>query len=102
MPSRVRGTAVPVEPYDHYRPTTDDYPDGVYRVVGAGEGDVTLLRVAADGRRVNGGTLVHVPQETLRSAFVDAENPDAGLRPWQAVDWVVASARAVLDLLRRP
>lgn len=92
---------MPAEPYDHYRPATSEYPDGVYRVVGTDEGDVTLLRVAADGRRTNDGTVVSVTRETLRRSFVDADNPDSGLRPGQAVDWLVSTVRMVVGWLRR-
>jgi hypothetical protein len=46
--------------YDHVSPTGDDYPDGVYRVVGTG-GAVALLRLTdGDGRRVHTGELVTV------------------------------------------
>jgi hypothetical protein len=75
--------------YDHVRPPdsgdtgTDPGPDlepGVYRVVGVGEGTVTLLRVGdADGYRVNTGEVATVDRETL-AAFDPADNPD-GNRP---------------------
>ena len=66
--------------YDHYRTTDSDYPDGIYRVVGAGEGEVTLLRVGdADGRRINTGDVIAVGGEDLAD-FDRAENPD-GNRP---------------------
>ena len=69
--------------YDHLR--TDgggDYQPGVYRVVGAGEGTVTLLRVTdGRGRRRSTGTVVTVHREDVRAAFEPAENPDAGFRP---------------------
>lgn len=46
-------------PLDHVVPTDADYPDGVYRVVGTGDGPVTLLRVTdAAGRRAHTGELV--------------------------------------------
>ncbi|MFC6769633.1 hypothetical protein [Natrinema soli] len=65
---------------DHVRPTDDDYPDGIYRVVGTNEGAVTLLRVGdADGRRVNTGEIVTVSDDDLEG-FAPAENPD-GNRP---------------------
>ncbi|WP_254763716.1 hypothetical protein [Natrinema marinum] len=66
--------------HDHVRPTTDDYPVGIYRVVGSGDETVTLLRVGeADGRRVATGEIVIVPDDDLE-AFEPAENPD-GNRP---------------------
>ncbi|MBX0295473.1 hypothetical protein [Haloarcula nitratireducens] len=78
--------------YDHLRPTTGGYPAGIYRVVGASEGDLALLRVAdADDRRVNTGELYHVPAAD-RSAFEPAENPD-GNRP------ATATMRSSLDRL---
>lgn len=69
--------------YDHYRPTDAAYPDGTYRVVGVGDGTVTLLRVSdADGRRANTGELVSVAREEF-DAFDPTENPD-GNRPLTA------------------
>lgn len=66
--------------YEHFRPTAADYPDGIYRVVGARDGSVTLLRVGdADGRRVNSGELVTVDSDKF-DGFARAENPD-GNRP---------------------
>ena len=66
--------------YDHYRTTDDDYMDGVYRVVGIGDEEVTLLRVGkVDGRRINTGEVITVIQEEL-DGFEQAENPD-GNRP---------------------
>jgi len=66
--------------YEHFRLTDLDHPDGVYRVVGADDETVTLLRVAdADGRRVNSGELVTIPTGELAEC-PDAENPD-GNRP---------------------
>jgi hypothetical protein len=68
-------------PHDHYRPTTDDYERGVYRVVGTGE-EVTLLRVAdGDGRRIHAGELEHVDAAAVDDAFEPAEDPDAGVSP---------------------
>lgn len=70
-----------VEMGDHYRPTTEDHRAGTYRVVGAPD-DVTLLGVAdEDGRRCYTGTLLHVPEATLETAFEPASDPDAGIRP---------------------
>ncbi|QLH80341.1 hypothetical protein [Halosimplex pelagicum] len=71
--------------YDHLRPTseaTDPSPvePGVYRVVGVGEGTVTLLRVGdADGYRVNTGEVATVDRDAL-AGFDPADNPD-GNRP---------------------
>lgn len=66
--------------YAHYRPAEGDLPAGVYRVVGATEDDVTLLRVGdADGRRVNTGEVYAVPTDEVDS-FERVENPD-GNRP---------------------
>jgi hypothetical protein len=66
---------------EHYRPTTDDYPQGVYRVVGTGN-PVALLRVAdADGRRSHTGHLERVPAEILEEHFEQASDPDAGIDP---------------------
>ncbi len=65
---------------DHIRPTTGDYPDGIYRVVGTGDEYATLLRVGdADGRRVTTGEVVTVTDDDLE-AFEPADNPD-GNRP---------------------
>jgi hypothetical protein len=59
-------------PGAHYRPTTADVPDGVYRVVGADD-DIALLRVGdTDGERVHTGEVHHV--ETL-DGFERAEPP---------------------------
>ncbi|MFB6194881.1 MAG: hypothetical protein ABEI80_01825 [Haloplanus sp.] len=66
--------------YDHVRPPDDDYPDGVYRVVGVDDGDVTLLRVAdADGRRVHAGECISVGADAFER-FESATNPN-GNRP---------------------
>ena len=65
---------------DHVRPTTGDYPDGIYRVVGTSDESTTLLRVGdADGRRVTTGEIVRVADGDLE-AFEPAANPD-GNRP---------------------
>jgi len=70
---------------DHYRPAGDDYPPGVYRVVGTPD-DVTLLRVAdGDGRREHTGELRRVPPSVLAEAFDPAADPDAGISPVGAV-----------------
>jgi hypothetical protein len=68
-----------VDPYEHYR-AGEDAPvePGVYRVVGEEDATVTLLRVAADGRRVHDGVVVHRDRTDL-DALDPAGNPDAGL-----------------------
>jgi hypothetical protein len=64
-------------PYEHVVPTDADYPDGVYRVVGTGDGTVTLLRVTdADGRRAHTGELVSVDADAL-DGFTAADPPPA-------------------------
>lgn len=70
-------------PYDHLRPTDEEYRTGVYRVVGTDDESVTLLRVGdGDGRRVNTGELVTVSAAEL-DGFEPAANPD-GNRPLAA------------------
>lgn len=65
--------------HDHLRPTTAEYPDGIYRVVGTGEEAVTLLRVAnADGRRRHTGEVVTVERDRL-DGFEAAANPDGNV-----------------------
>jgi hypothetical protein len=65
----------------HYRPTTDDFPLGIYRVVGTND-PVALLRVAdADGRRCHTGHLERVPRSDLDDYFEPADDPDTGLDP---------------------
>ncbi|WP_324760108.1 hypothetical protein [Haloarcula montana] len=92
--------------YDHLRPTTADYPAGIYRVVGVGD-EITLLRVSdADGRRANTGAVVTVPADSL-AGFERAENPDGDRRPTAIVrsslDNLYWSARAfVRTLAKRP
>jgi len=62
--------------YDHYRPTTGEYPDGIYRVVGTDEESVTLVRVGdVSGRRINSGDLLAVDRAALET-FEPADNPD--------------------------
>ena len=66
--------------YDHLQPTTPDYRDGIYRVVGITEDTTTMLRIGTEtGRRVNTGELIHVPVADL-DQFTSAPNPD-GNRP---------------------
>lgn len=85
----------PVTPptvYEHYRPTDAAYPDGIYRVVGASDGRVTLLRVAdADGHRANTGELVTVDADDL-DGFTPAGNPDGNR---SLADSVVSAVRTV-------
>jgi len=70
-----------VDIHAHCRPTTDDYPSGVYRVVGTGD-PVALLRVAdADGRRRHTGHLLRVPAADLADHFEQVSDPDAGIDP---------------------
>jgi hypothetical protein len=85
------------KPYTHYRaPGDSDVAAGVYRVVGTDEGTVRLLQVTdADGRRVNTGRVVTVDRTVLSAAFADAENPDAGFRPWQVVDGMIEEVKMV-------
>lgn len=60
-------------------------PDGVYRVVGAGD-PIALLRVTdADGRRRHTGDLVRAPPHAIDSEFEPAADPDAGLSPVRSV-----------------
>jgi hypothetical protein len=93
--------------YDHLRPTTADYPAGVYRVVGVGDDGVTLLRVSdADGQRANTGEIVTVSTDSL-AGFEGVENPDGNRRPTAIVrsslDNLYWSARAfVRTLAKRP
>jgi len=73
-------TMTSVAPYDHFRPEKEDYPDGIYRVVGTNEGTATLVQVAdADSVRVNTGRIITVAYDELND-FELAENPD-GNRP---------------------
>lgn len=69
--------------HDHVRIADDRHPPGVYRVVGVGDGTVTLLRVGdSDGRRVHTGELLTVDVDAFDS-FEPAENPaeNRGLTP---------------------
>ncbi|WP_313691488.1 hypothetical protein [Halorarum halobium] len=76
--------------YDHFRPADADHPDGVYRVVGAGERGVTLLRVGdARGRRVNTGELLRLD---ALDGFESAENPDGNRRAGDVVASTVKTA----------
>lgn len=62
-----------------------DLAPGVYRVVGVGEREATLLRVTdADGRRVRSGHVEHVAAATV-AALDPAEDPDAGAGPVRAL-----------------
>jgi len=63
--------------YDHVSPTGDDYPDGVYRVVGVDgvDGAVTLLRITdGDGRRIHTGELVTVDADAF-AAYDPIDRP---------------------------
>jgi hypothetical protein len=63
-------------PYEHVVPP-DDYPAGVYRVVGTGDGTVTLIRVTdADGHRTHTGELVSVDADAF-DGFTAADPPAA-------------------------
>jgi hypothetical protein len=74
-----------VDVHEHYRPTTDDYPPGVYRVVGTRD-PAALLRVTdADGRRASTGHLERVPRSDLDDCFEPAADPDAGIDPVSGV-----------------
>jgi len=67
--------------YDHYRTKGEDYEEGVYRVVGVGEGTVTLLRVGdGEGRRANTGELTTVATDEM-GEFERCENPDGNRHP---------------------
>ncbi|WP_436935753.1 hypothetical protein [Halovenus marina] len=69
--------------YDHVRLTGTDHPDGVYRVVGVRDAEVTVLRVGdADGQRVHSGELGTLGVDELEAA-TSAPNPD-GNRPLRA------------------
>jgi hypothetical protein len=68
------------EIHAHYRPTDDQYRDGVYRVVGTGD-PVALLRVTDDGRRANTGHLEHVAHDDLDAHFEPVDDPDSGIDP---------------------
>jgi len=64
-----------VSTYDHLRPVDGDYPEGVYRVVGVGDGTVTAVRVAdPDGRRRHTGELITVERADMAD-FEGVEDP---------------------------
>ena len=90
------------EPYQHVRATAEaDVQDGVYRVVGTPEGDVTLLRVTdAAGHRRHTGHVVTVPASSLSTAFESAENPDSGVSVRGLVDRVVTTLKGMYWLVR--
>lgn len=85
--------------YDHLRPVGEDYPAGIYRVVGAGD-SIVLLRVT-DGRdrRQATGELLSIPRDSI-SDFEPAANPDTGLRPLAWVrgllSWMYWTVRMLL------
>ncbi|WP_135533612.1 hypothetical protein [Halostella pelagica] len=63
-------------PYDHVRAEDGSLPDGIYRVVGVGADDVTLLFVAdATGSRVHDGRVFTVSHEQYAD-LPAAPNPD--------------------------
>ncbi len=65
---------------DHLRPVGEDYPVGIYRVVGDGD-PIALLRVTDErDRRRATGELLTIPRGSL-SSFEPATNPDSGFRP---------------------
>lgn len=89
---------------DHYRAGPDaDLQPGVYRVVGVGDGEVTLLRVTdADGRRAHTGEVASVPAGAVGDALRPADDPDAGFHPVRAVvgalEGMVWEVRALLGV----
>jgi hypothetical protein len=88
---------------DHLTPTTDTHSAGVYRVVGHGDGAVTLLRVGnADGHRVHTGEIVSVPATTdgFEQTTAPRRPPLTAVLtgPFRAAAW---SLRAFLVSLRR-
>jgi len=91
--------------YDHCRPTTASYPEGIYRVVGAADREVTLVRVGdADGQRVHTGETLRVSADEL-DGFEAARNPE-GNRPLGAkirggVEMTYWSIRAFFAQLRQ-
>lgn len=65
----------------HYRPTTDDFANGVYRVVGAGD-TITLLRVTdPSGHRRHSGSVHTISRNEFDTTFDAATDPDAGVHP---------------------
>ncbi|WP_435064475.1 hypothetical protein [Halobaculum sp. EA56] len=90
---------------DHLRPTDADYPAGVYRVVGADDDGITLLRIGdGEGTRVHTGDVRRVPREAL-DGFAPAEPPGRGAAPGAllrgALSHLYWSTRAFLGSLRR-
>lgn len=77
VPADREVTGDALAPYDHVRPAHDlDLTPGVYRVVGASDDAVTLLRVAdGEGRRRNTGEVTTVERAAL-GGFERAANPD--------------------------
>jgi len=69
----------------HVCPGTDTYAAGTYRVVGAAD-RIALLRVTdGAGRRIHGGSVIHVDAATLDSSFESAPDPDSGINPVRAL-----------------
>ncbi|MFD1587613.1 hypothetical protein ACFR9U_11505 [Halorientalis brevis] len=89
-------------PYQHVQPTAEaDVQDGVYRVVGTPDGEVTLLRVTnAAGHRRHTGTVVQVSSSTFKTAFEPASNPDSGFSLSAIVDRVVTGVKGVYWFVR--
>ncbi|MFB6251943.1 MAG: hypothetical protein ABEI27_09730 [Halobellus sp.] len=78
--------------YDHLRPTVADYDSGVYRVVGVGDGQVTLLQVTDErDRRIHTGELLVVDHAAL-SGFESVENPQGSRSLGTAVGSVLETA----------
>ena len=88
---------------DHLRPVGENYPAGIYRVVGTDD-PVALLRVTDEReRRRTTGELLSIPPESL-SEFEPAADPDAGFRPLALVRNLLSGLywqiRTLLDWLR--
>ena len=88
---------------DHLAPTTDTHEPGVYRVVGHGDGTVTLLRVGdADGRRVHTGEIHTAPAGGDEFEQTTAPRPPSlATSLTEPVRDVIWERRAFLATLRR-
>lgn len=93
----------PLAPYQHFRTTADASVDqGVYRVVGTPDDQVTLLRVGdSSGTRRVTGQVVTVTETELSVAFESADNPDAGFGIADLVDRVLTSFKAIFRVVKR-
>ncbi|MFB6148821.1 MAG: hypothetical protein ABEJ48_04075 [Halobacteriales archaeon] len=61
--------------FDHLCPTTTDYPDGVYRVVGTDRTTVTMLRITdGDGNRRHTGDVITIDRTDL-DGFASVTEP---------------------------